>query len=110
MSALQLTDVQLTNLYLLQAIRLGITSDRVSTCCKFGLSAAQADHLHTLSNDQLWSVVAHIGQSTLFPPRQDFLELLKAPAALAASLAAVRPPIPSPIPPAQPMQPLPSKS
>ena len=45
MSSIQFTDVQLTNLYLLQAIRLGIAQDRVSTCCKFGLDAAQADFL-----------------------------------------------------------------
>ena len=36
MSINQLTDVQLTNLYLLQAIRLGIAQDRVATCYKFG--------------------------------------------------------------------------
>ena len=94
MSSIQFTDVQLTNLYLLQAIRLGIAQDRVSTCCKFGLDAAQADFLGAMSQEQLWAFVAQIGQSPLFPPRQDLLALLKAPAPLQASLAAVHAPRP----------------
>ncbi|MGQ0600017.1 hypothetical protein [Aquabacterium sp.] len=94
MSSIQFTDVQLTNLYLLQAIRLGIAQDRVSTCCKFGLDAAQADFLGAMSQEQLWAFVAQIGQSTLFPPRHDLLALLKAPAPLQASLAAVHAPRP----------------
>lgn len=96
MSAVQLTDVQLTNLYVLQAIRLGIAQDRVSTCYKFGLDATQADHLGALNHDELWSLVVRIGQNTLFPPRQDFIALVTAPAALAAPLAAVHPPRPQP--------------
>lgn len=94
MSTIQLTDVQLTNLYLLQAIRLGLAQDQVSTCRKFGLDAIQADHLGAMSQEELWSFVVHIGQSTLFPPRQDLLALLKAPAPLQASLAAVHAPRP----------------
>ena len=92
MSAMQLTDVQLTNLYLLQAIRLGLAKDRVSTCRKFGLDARQAEHLSALNQNELWVFVVHIGQSTLFPPRQDLLNLLKTPVALAAPLAAVNTP------------------
>ncbi|PCO34686.1 hypothetical protein CQA09_28410, partial [Klebsiella pneumoniae] len=57
----------------------GIAQDRVSTCCKFGLDAAQADFLGAMSQEQLWAFVDQIGQSTLFPPRQDLLALLKAP-------------------------------
>lgn len=95
MSINQLTDVQLTNLYLLQAIRLGIAQDRVATCYKFGLDAALANHLGTMSQEEIWSLVAQIGQSTLFPPRQDLLALLKTPAALQASLAAVHAPHPA---------------
>lgn len=94
MSSIQFTDVQLTNLYLLQAIRLGIAQDRIATCCKFGLDATLADGLSAMSQQDLWSFVAHIGQSTLFPPRQDLLALLKAPAPLQASLAAVHAPRP----------------
>jgi hypothetical protein len=102
MSSIQFTDVQLTNLYLLQAIRLGIAQDRVSTCCKFGLDAAQADYLGAMSQEDLWSFVAHIGQSTLFPPRQDLLALLNAPAPLQASLAAVQAPKPRQLAPVLP--------
>ena len=91
MSHLQLTDVQSTNLHLLQVIRLGIELDRVDSCCRFALSAAVADQLQTLSLEQLWSVVAHVGQNTLFPPRQDLLAILQAPGPLAGPLAAARP-------------------
>jgi len=94
MSSIQFTDVQLSNLYLLQAIRLGIAQDRITTCHKFGLDAVQAEYLGAMSQDQVWSFVAHVGQSTLFPPRQDLIALLKAPAPLQASLAAVHAPRP----------------
>jgi hypothetical protein len=90
MNHLQLTDVQSTNLHLLQAIRLGIERDRVSTCCNFALDAELADYLRTQSLDQLMSFVANVGQTSLFPPREDLLALLTAPAPLAAPLAAVR--------------------
>jgi hypothetical protein len=90
-----LTDVESTNLRMLCAIRLGIEQDRVATCAKFALNAALADHLTTLSQDQLWSFVAHVGQTTLFPPRLDLLSLLEAPVSLVGPLAAVRPPRPS---------------
>lgn len=90
MNHLHLTDVQSTNLHLLQAIRLGIERDRVSTCCKFALDAELADYLRTQSLDQLMSFVANVGQTSLFPPRDDLLALLTAPAPLAAPLAAVR--------------------
>ena len=64
--------------------------DRVSTCCKFALDAELADYLRTQSLDQLMSFVANVGQTSLFPPREDLLSLLTAPAPLAAPLAAVR--------------------
>lgn len=88
MTHVHLTDVQSTNLHLLQVIRLGIELDRVETCCRFALNAALADHLQTLGHEQLWSVVAHVGQNTLFPPRQDLLAILQAPRPLAGPLAA----------------------
>ena len=89
---LQLTDVQSTNLHLLHAIRLGIEHERVSTCCKFALDAALADHLRTLDLGQLMSFVANVGPTSLFPPRHDLLTLLAGPAPLAAPFAAVRSP------------------
>ena len=90
MTHLQLTDVQSTNLHLLQAIRLGIELDRVEACCRFTLTATLADHLQTLNQEQLWSIVSHVGQNTLFPPRQDLLAILQAPRSLAGPLAAAR--------------------
>jgi hypothetical protein len=90
MNDLQLTDVQSTNLHLLQAIRLGLERDRVTTCCKFALNAALADRLSDQSLDELMSFVVNVGQTSLFPPREDLVALLAAPAALAAPLAAVR--------------------
>ncbi len=90
MSQLQITDVQAINLNLLHAIRLGIERDRVTTCCKFALDAALANYLQTQGLDQLMSFVANVGQTSLFPPREDLLALLTAPAPLAAPLAAVR--------------------
>ncbi len=92
----KLIDVQSTNLHLLHAIRLGVEIDRVATCCKFALNAALADHLRTMSHEQLWSFVTHVGQNTLFPPRQDLLSLLQAPTPLAGPLAAVHAARPSP--------------
>jgi hypothetical protein len=92
MSQLQLTDVQATNLNMLFAIRLGIERDRVTTCSKFAITAALADHLQSLDHQQLWSIVAHVGQASLFPPRHDLLALLQAPAPLAGPLAVVRTP------------------
>ena len=96
MSHRKLIDVQSTNLLLLHAIRLGVEIDRVATCCKFALNAALADHLRTMSHEQLWCVVTHVGQNTLFPPRQDLLALLQAPTPLAGPLAAVHAARPSP--------------
>ncbi len=90
MNDLQLTDVQSTNLHLLQAIRLGLEHDRVNTCCKFALDAELAEKLGAQSLDELMSFVVNVGQTSLFPPREDLLALLAAPAPLAAPLAAVR--------------------
>lgn len=92
------TDVESTNLHMLCAIRLGIEADRVAASSQFALSATLADRLRGLSHEQLWAFVAHVGQTTLFPPRQDLLALLDAPVPLTGTLAAVRTPRPAPPP------------
>lgn len=92
MKPLHQTDVIATNLHLLSAIRLGLEQDRVGTSCRFGLDSALADHLQTLGHEQLCQLVTHVGQVTLFPPRHDLLALLRAPTALAGTLAAVHAP------------------
>ncbi len=92
MNPLLQTDVIATNLHLLSAIRLGLEQDRVGTSCRFGLDSALADHLCTLGHEQLRLLVTHVGQITLFPPRHDLLALLRAPTALAGTLAVVHAP------------------
>lgn len=94
MSNVQLSDVQCINLSVLTAIRIGMHHDKVSTCCKFALDAAQAELLGNLSTDQICAIVANVGHATLFPPRHDLISLLQTPLPLAGPLAAVRSPRP----------------
>ena len=93
MSHVQLSDVQCINLNVLTAIKIGILHDKVATCCRFSLDAAQAEHLGSLSTDQIWAIVANVGHATLFPPRHDLLALLQTPLPLAGPLATVRSPM-----------------
>ena len=94
MSHVTLTDVEWINLNVLAVIRAGLEHDTASTCCKYGLDTAQANHLRKLSLDELWSLVVHVGDTTLFPPRTDLVTLLSTPRALAGPMALVRPPAP----------------
>jgi hypothetical protein len=86
------TDVMSTNLHMLSVIRLGLERDRVAASCRFALDATLADQLCALGQEQLWALVAHVGQNTLFPPRRDLPALLNLPAALTGALAAVHVP------------------
>jgi hypothetical protein len=95
MKPLQQTDVMATNMHMLSAIRLGLEQDRVGASCRFALDAALADHLRTLGHEQLCALVTHVGQITLFPPRQDLLALLRVPTPLTGPLAAVHTPLPA---------------
>ncbi|MBJ7515020.1 MAG: hypothetical protein JHC82_01820 [Stenotrophomonas sp.] len=88
MSRVSLTDVQATNLYQLQTICLALQHDALAACRHFDLDKEQSDHLLRLSVDQMWTIVADVGEQTLFPPRPDLLKLLQCPAALTAPLAA----------------------
>lgn len=90
MTNVPLSDVQYINLNALTAIKIGILQDRVATCCRFALNAAQADFLASLSVEQIWAIVANVGPATLFPPRQDLLRLLQTPLPLAGPLAAAQ--------------------
>jgi hypothetical protein len=91
MTPLQQTDVMSTNLHMLSAIRLGLERDRVAASCRFALDAALADRLCALGQDELWALVTHMGQNTLFPPRHDLLALLQVPMPLTGPIAAVHP-------------------
>lgn len=95
MSHVTLTDVEWINLNQLTVIRASLRHDRAEACCKFALDAAQADYLQELSLEELWSVVIHIGDTTLFPPRADLVSLLTVPRALAGPMALVHPPTPT---------------
>lgn len=91
-----LSDVQSTNLQLLYAIRLGMECDLVGTCRKFCLHSDQAERLRAMTPEELWTLVHAIGQTSLFVPRSDIVALIDAPAMLAGTLAAARPPSPTP--------------
>jgi hypothetical protein len=94
MSRVTLTDVEWINLNVLVVIRAGLQYDPASTCCRYGLNTAQANHLRELSLDELWSLVIHVGDTTLFPPRADLVTLLSTPRALVGPMALARPPMP----------------
>ncbi|MFY9326939.1 MAG: hypothetical protein WAO76_02795 [Georgfuchsia sp.] len=94
MSHATLTDMEWINLNLLAVIRAGLQYDRAATCGRFALDAEQADYLKELSLEDLYSLVIHIGDTTLFPPRADLVTLLNTPRPLAGALALVRRPIP----------------
>ena len=94
MSHVTLSDAEWINLNVLAVIHAGLQHDRPSTCCKFALDAEQADYLNGLSLGDLWSLVIHVGDTTLFPPRADQLTLLTIPRPLAGPLALVHPPTP----------------
>lgn len=93
MNHVHLSDVQYFNLSALTAIKIGMQQDKISTCCKFGLNAAQAEHLGSLRMEQIWAIVANVGPTSLFPPRPDLLTLLQTPLPLAGPLASVRLPV-----------------
>lgn len=95
MSHVTLTDVEWINLNVLAVIHTGLQHDRALTCCKFALDTEQADYLKGLRIDELWSLVLHVGETTLFPPRADLLALLSAPRPLAGPMALVHPPVPT---------------
>jgi hypothetical protein len=90
MSEVQLSDVQLTNLTLLLTIRDGLSQDPVTTCSKFNLSASEAERLSALSVQQIITIVANVGDATLFQARDDLIALLDSPLPLMRPLAAVQ--------------------
>lgn len=92
MSNVQFSEVQLLNLSALITVRDSIQRDRISACCKFGLSADQAHFFNTLSIDRILAIVVNIGQECLFLPRQDLVSLVELPAPLAGPIASVHPP------------------
>lgn len=96
MCHLLLSDVQATNLQLLQAILVGAERDMVETCRKFNLHAVQAERLRAMTPTDVWGLVHAVGQTSLFVPRADLVALIDSPPALAGTFAAARPPAPAP--------------
>lgn len=94
MSHVTLTDAEWINLNALVVIRTSLQYDMASTCCRYALTTEQANYLRNLSLDDLWSLVIHVGDTTLFPPRADLVTLLSAPRPLAGPMALVHPPKP----------------
>jgi hypothetical protein len=92
METVQFSDVQLINLSMLITMRDSIRQDIVSACCKFGLSADQAQLFSHLSIDQIFVLVANVGQECLFLPRPNLVSLLALPTPLTGPIAAVHPP------------------
>lgn len=95
MCHLLLSDVQSTNLQLLHVILVGTERDKVGTCRKFSMTAAQVEQLRAMNPADLCSMVRAIGETSLFVPRIDFAALLNTPPALAGTLAAAHPPRPT---------------
>jgi hypothetical protein len=87
MNQAQPSDVQFANLTLLLAIRDGVLQDRVATCCKFELSAVEADRISAMNAQQVLAFVANVGDAPLFSVRRDLIALLDAPLPLARPLA-----------------------
>ena len=85
-----LSDVQLLNLSALMTMQASIKKDPVAACCKFNLSAAQAQRVEGLGQQQLQAIVANRADESLFKLRDDFWPLLDAPLGLQVPLSTVR--------------------
>lgn len=94
MVAIDLSEIQLSNLTLLLTIRDSISRDQTLACGLFGLREPDAKYLASLSSTQILAIVANVGNETLFAPRPDLFALLRSPLPLARTLCAVHPPAP----------------
>ena len=89
-NAVHLSDVQLLNLSVLMTMQASIKNDPVAACLKFNLSAAQAQRVEGLGQQQLQAIVANRADESLFKLRDDFWPLLDAPLGLQVPLSTVR--------------------
>jgi hypothetical protein len=88
-------DVLTSNLRLMNTIRSWLEQAPIDICRAFDLPADDAERLRSFTPDQLWSQIQAIGPISIVVLRSDFLDLLNAPTALSATLAAARPPEPA---------------
>ncbi len=94
MNRVSITDVEWINVHILAIIRAELQHDMAATCCRFALSTEQANFIRSLRLDELWSRAFQIGDTTLFPPRADLVQLLSTPPNLAGAFSLVSPPAP----------------
>ncbi len=94
MDAIQLSEVQLSNLTLLLTMRDSIGRDPTLACGQFGLREPDAQYLTSLAPTQILAIVVNVGNETLFAPRSDLFSLLQSPLPIAGTLFAVHPPRP----------------
>jgi hypothetical protein len=95
MGRLELSHVQIANLNMLLLIAECVRRDHTIACSRFGLDADQAEFLSTLSYQEILTLVAHLGDECLFPPRTDLIQVLSWPPQLAGALLLAHPPQPA---------------
>ncbi|MGQ0597171.1 hypothetical protein [Aquabacterium sp.] len=91
MHNLELSTVQIANLTMLMTIQNSIKTDEIAACCHFGLQRDQARYIASLSPPHLITIIVHLGNESLFFPRQDILNVLQQPMALARVMSAAQP-------------------
>lgn len=91
----RVSDVQATNLHMMQVIQLGLERNLMDTCRQYGLHADQASRLRALAPGTLRALAGSVGDISLFVPRHDLVALLDAPMELCATMAAARRPMPT---------------
>lgn len=82
--------VQWMNLQLLTLIHSGLQTDPVPTAYNFHLSTEQCSRILSMSFSDIQHLADNMASESLFLPRENFLQLLDAPAGLASILSAVR--------------------
>ena len=96
MEKLELSQVQKANLNMLIQIVECAKQDNATACSRFGLDAEQAKFLAPLAFQDMLTLVTHLGDECLFPPRSDLVQILTWPPQLANALLMVHPPQPPP--------------
>lgn len=91
MHNLELSTVQIANLTMLMTIQNSIKTDEIAACCHFGLQREQAQYIASLAPPHLITIIVHLGNESLFFPRQDILNVLQQPMPLARVMSAAQP-------------------
>jgi len=94
MGQMELSPVQIANLNMLVLIVEHAKEDSAGACSRFGLDADQAAFLCSLAFQQLLTLVAHLGDECLFPPRADLVQVLSWPPQLSGPMLLAHPPLP----------------